>query len=99
MILPGDTLVRWIADRLQRAIAPAAVRLELWDGSAPASAPSRPIGAVLVRDRRTLLALAVNPDLWFGEAYMAGRVEIRGAIERVVEALTAVSRSEPGLFD
>lgn len=96
---PGDTLARWLAERLQRAIAPAAVRLELWDGSAPVSAPSRPIGELLVRDRRTLVALAVNPDLSFGEAYMAGRLEIRGAIDRVVEALTEVTRKEPSLVE
>jgi cyclopropane-fatty-acyl-phospholipid synthase len=95
----GDTLARWVAERLQRAIAPAAVRLELWDGFAPQSAPARPVGELLVHDRCTLLALAVNPDLWFGEAYMAGRLEIHGAVDRVVEALTAATRTEPSLFD
>ena len=28
---------RWIAERVQRTIEPAAVRLELWDGTSPYS--------------------------------------------------------------
>jgi cyclopropane-fatty-acyl-phospholipid synthase len=98
MRVPGDTLVRRLADHIQRTIAPAAVQLRLWDGSSCMPAPARPIGELLVRDRRTLLGLVVNPDLWFGEAYMAGRVEIRGAVDRVIEALTALTR-EPSWVD
>jgi cyclopropane-fatty-acyl-phospholipid synthase len=80
---------RWLADRVQRMIEPAAVRLELWDGSSAYSGTRPAIGDLLVADRRTLLGLALNPDLWFGEAYMAGRLEVRGPLEPVVEALTA----------
>ena len=71
---------RWLAARVQRTIAPAAVRLELWDRSSPYDAPRPPVGDLVVHDRRTLLGLAVNPDLWFGEAYMAGRLDVRGPI-------------------
>ena len=80
-------LDRWLAARVQRTIAPAAVRLELWDRSSPYDAPRLPVGDLIVHDRRTLLGLAVNPDLWFGEAYMAGRLDVRGPIEPVVEGL------------
>jgi cyclopropane-fatty-acyl-phospholipid synthase len=80
---------RWLAERVQRMIEPAAVRLELWDGSSDYQGSRPPIGDLLVRDRRTLLGLALNPDLWFGESYMAGRLGVRGPLEQVVEALTA----------
>jgi cyclopropane-fatty-acyl-phospholipid synthase len=80
---------RWIAERVQRTIEPAAVRLELWDGTSPYSGSREPIGDLVVGDRRTLIGLALNPDLWFGEAYMTSRLEVRGALEPVVEALTA----------
>ena len=78
---------------------PQRVRLELWDGSSPYSGSTPSIGDVIVRDRRTLLGLAVNPELWFGEAYMAGRLDVRGAIEPVVEALSRVSSPEPSRID
>src|ERR1700704_5087440 len=75
------TLVdRHLAARVQRTIEHVAVRLELWDGSAPYSASTPPIGDLIVRDRRTLVGLLVNPELWFGEAYMARRLEIRGGL-------------------
>ena len=84
-------LDRWLAGRLQRSIAEAAVRLELWDGSTPFDRSRPSIGDLIVRDRRTLIGLALNPDLQFGEAYMAGRLQIRGEIEPIVEALSRLS--------
>ncbi|HYJ96375.1 MAG TPA: class I SAM-dependent methyltransferase, partial [Vicinamibacterales bacterium] len=86
---------RWLAARVQRMIEPAAVRLELWDSSSTYAGSREPIGDLLVGDRRTLLGLALNPDLWFGESYMMGRLEVRGSLEPVVEALTANSPLRP----
>jgi cyclopropane-fatty-acyl-phospholipid synthase len=86
---------RWLAARLQRAMAPAAVRLELWDGSSPYSGDTSPIGSVLVHDRAALIGLIIDPDLSFGDAYTAGRLEIRGDLSTVVEALTRAALGPP----
>src|SRR5262245_35569084 len=80
---------RWLAERVQRKIEPVAVRLCLWDGSTPYSQSTPAVGDLLVGDRGTLWRLAFNPDLWFGESYMSGRLGVRGSLEQVVEALTA----------
>lgn len=85
---------RWMASHLQRAIGPAAVRLELWDGSSPYRESTPPIGSLVVHDRRALLGLMMHPDLYFGESYMAERLEVRGPLLPVVEALTRLS--QPG---
>lgn len=78
---------QWAAARLQNAIRASAVRIELWDGSSPFG--DRPaIGDLVIRDRRALLGLIANPELYFGEAYMTKRLEVRGPLERVVEALS-----------
>jgi cyclopropane-fatty-acyl-phospholipid synthase len=83
---------RWAAARLQDAIRSTNVRIELWDGSSPfAGGPA--IGDLVVRDRRALLGLIVNPELYFGEAYMAQRLDVRGPLERVVEALSRLPAS------
>lgn len=82
---------RWLAGRVQRLVEPVAVRLELWDGTSSYAGPAQPVGDLVVRDRQTLVGLALNPDLWFGEAYTAGRLAIRGAVEPVVEALSRLS--------
>jgi cyclopropane-fatty-acyl-phospholipid synthase len=87
-------LDRWLAARVQRTIAPAGLRLELWDGSSPAA--DRPTtGALVVKDRGTLLGLALYPDLYFGETYMAGRLHVRGGLEPVVEGLSRISAASP----
>jgi cyclopropane-fatty-acyl-phospholipid synthase len=72
---------------LQDSIRAADVRVELWDGSSPFEGGPA-IGDLVIRDRRALLSLIVNPELYFGEAYMAKRLDVRGSLERVVEALS-----------
>jgi len=79
---------RWLAAGVQDTIAASRVRLELWDQSSPYSSTESPIGDLLVHDRQTLVGLAVNPDLWFGERYMSGQLDVRGPLSAVVEALT-----------
>lgn len=95
-VYPPD---RWLAAQVQQTIDPAAVRLELWDGSSTYAGSRAPIGDLVVRDRRTLVGLAVNPDLWFGEAYMSGRLEVRGPLEPVVEALSGLTSGRPSWRD
>jgi cyclopropane-fatty-acyl-phospholipid synthase len=90
---------RYLAARVQQTIERVAVRLELWDGSSPYSASTPPIGGLIVRDRRTLLGLLVNPELYFGEAYMARRLEIEGALEPVIEALSRASAPAPSAIE
>jgi len=82
---------RWLAGILQDRIAPAAVRLELADGTSAYAGPEPASGSLVVRDTRVILGLLVNPHLYFGEAYMAGRLDVRGGLERVVEAVSRLS--------
>jgi cyclopropane-fatty-acyl-phospholipid synthase len=93
----AGVLDRWFAARLQSAIEPAAVRLELWDGTSSYASTHLPIGSLVLRDRRTLIGLLVDPDVWFGEAYTAGDLEIRGDIGVVIEALSRVALGAPTL--
>lgn len=88
---------RWLATRLQQRIRRSAVRLVLWDGHPAGGAPEPAIGDLYIHDRGTLVGLIVNPDVSFGEAYMSGRVEIRGRLDEIVEALTGLSRPRPSL--
>jgi cyclopropane-fatty-acyl-phospholipid synthase len=90
---------RWLAARVQAIVTPARVRLELWDGSSPYAASTRPIGDLVVHDRSTLLGLIVNPDLCFGEAYMSGRLDVRGPLSVITAELTCLSPLEPTWFD
>jgi cyclopropane-fatty-acyl-phospholipid synthase len=82
---------RWLATRVQRIIEPVDVRLELWDGTSPFARSQPAIGDIVVGDRRALIGLVVDPELYFGEAYMAGRLDVRGPFEPVIEALSRSS--------
>jgi cyclopropane-fatty-acyl-phospholipid synthase len=81
-------LDRWLVSRVQRAIDPAPVRLVLWDDTSPYNLVHAPVGDLVIANRRTLLGLITNPDLWFGESYMHGRLQIRGSLRTVVETLS-----------
>jgi cyclopropane-fatty-acyl-phospholipid synthase len=96
----APTLIdRWLAGRVQAIINPARVRLELWDGSSPYSASARSIGDLVVYDRSTLLGLILHPDLYFGESYMAGRLDVRGSLPVITAELTRLSPLEPTWLD
>ena len=85
-------LLRAVAARVR----PAAVRFALGSASARAS-EDPPVATIRFRDRRTLLALALDPVRRFGDAFAAGRVEVEGdlvaALESVYRALDSKSRS------
>lgn len=85
------SLDKWLATRVQRVIDPVDVRLELWNGTSPFAGSRRAMGDIIVRDRLALVGLMVDPDLYFGEAYMAGRLDVRGDFEAVIEALSRSS--------
>ena len=90
---------RWLAARLQRLLATVDVRVQLWDGQSSWPSSRHPIGTLVVGDRRTLLGLIVNPELWFGEAYTTGRLQVQGDLERVLEALYRLSAPIPSWRD
>jgi cyclopropane-fatty-acyl-phospholipid synthase len=92
-------LDKWFAAQVQRGIADAPVRLELWDGQLAPGAPAHAIGDLIVCDRRALLGLAFNPNLYFGEAYTAGRIRVRGALREVVTALSRSTAARPSRWE
>jgi cyclopropane-fatty-acyl-phospholipid synthase len=82
---------RWMAARLQSVVGPAHVRVELWDGSSPAFTGTE-IGRLVVRDRGALAGLLLNPDIWFGDGYVQGRVEVVGDFQEVIDRLSSMTR-------
>ena len=92
--LRSNRFDRWLGELLQRSIAAASVRVVLWDGHSPYQRRTESLGDLVVRDRRVLLGLIVDPNYYFGEAYMSGRLMVRGPLEPVVEALSRLHTEE-----
>jgi cyclopropane-fatty-acyl-phospholipid synthase len=84
----------WFGRRFQQFVAPAGVRVELWDGSSKWMSDQPPIGDLVVRDRGALVKLLLHPALQFGELYSEGRVAIRGALEGVMEAANRLTETD-----
>lgn len=75
---------------LARVLAGVPVRFVLWNGMwTLAARDTPPIADIRIADRPTLLRLVWDPDLWFGEAYCTGSVEIDGDL---VGLLTAIAQ-------
>ncbi len=83
---------KWLAGRMLRAIGRPPVDLILWDGTVVSAAPGPANVRVVIHDRRTLLKIAVNPLLNFGEAYSDGRLAVDG---RLRDLLAVFYRHKP----
>jgi cyclopropane-fatty-acyl-phospholipid synthase len=85
-------LDRWALARIQRSVNLAPITFALWDGFALPPLAGPPVATILFKNRPALLEWVVDPELNFGETYMAGSVEIHGDI---LALLLAVYRAWP----
>ncbi len=81
----------WLSRQLLGAVGHPAVSIVLWNGEEICGRGTPPVARILIRDRRTLWRLIVDPMFQFGEAFAAGQLEIDGDLlelsRRVDEAL------------
>src|SRR5690606_6452556 len=80
---------RWSLNRIGQSLDGADLRLQLWDGHAVTLSPN-PVATIVIGDRATLLRLMLRPDVEFGEAYAAGRMEVQGPLVAALETIALV---------
>jgi cyclopropane-fatty-acyl-phospholipid synthase len=73
-----NILDRFLLGLLRRGLGEPALRVVLGDGEPVPLSDDAPVADLVIRDRRSLLAVLLDPDLRFGDEYAAGRVDIRG---------------------
>jgi cyclopropane-fatty-acyl-phospholipid synthase len=83
----GERLVPSLVERLRSRLGEVPLRFELWNGTSFALSAEAPCAIVSVRSPGALLRLAVDPSRFFGDAYSAGEVEVRGSLVRGLEAI------------
>lgn len=97
---------RLLGARLARAVGSPPIAFALWDGVdvySPADEAMR-VGRLIFRDRGALITSISSPELGFGDAYSAGRIDIEGDLVRVLyKAYRAMAEAGPtvgkrGLF-
>jgi cyclopropane-fatty-acyl-phospholipid synthase len=87
---PLDPLLRHF---LARSLGAARLRISLRDGTLLFEPPEPPVAAVVLADRRAVLALAFDPEVHFGDAYASGRIEIEGDLLEALLATFAARRT------
>jgi cyclopropane-fatty-acyl-phospholipid synthase len=80
-------LDRWVLARMRRRLQGIPLRVSLWDGTSTSLSDTTEAAEVFIKDRRTLLALVRDPAVAFGDAYTGGRLEVRGDLVRLLEAV------------
>jgi cyclopropane-fatty-acyl-phospholipid synthase len=84
--------LKMLVTRWLRAIGYPPVQIVLWNGQEISGDEMNPSGRLLIRDSGALLKLFIDPQLYFGELYSAGRVEVQG---KLLEFLEVVYRTWP----
>ena len=89
---PSTFIDRWALGRIAESVPSAPLRFALWDGFelAPPSASS--VATIAFKNRKALWSVVWDPELYFGEAYMFGAVEIHGDLIALVEAIYRARR-------
>lgn len=95
---PRSPVGRFLARQLIRYLQDVPVLIELPDGTRATTSTAPPVATVTVKDFRILPRLLLNPGLVFGQAFEAGRVEVRGDLVGFLEAVyrRQNSRRRPG---
>jgi cyclopropane-fatty-acyl-phospholipid synthase len=85
--MPLSWLDRVLLSSLKRAAGPASVRLAMGtpDKTLTAISPADP--TIWISGRSTLLSLACNPQVNFGDLYSHGRIEVEGDLLDLIERL------------
>ena len=77
-------LDRWLVRRMAAKSGDPDVAFTLWDGEDAYRPPGECHGRIVFRDRGALLSVVLGPEIGFGDAFSAGRIEIEGDLVDVL---------------
>ena len=81
---------RWLLRQIAAKAGRPDVAFALWNGEDVWRPPGESRGRITFRDRGALLSMVFRPELGFGDAFSAGRIEVSGDL---VDVLTCCYRS------
>ena len=79
-------LAKWLLQMAFKAIGPAPIRLVLENRIEMLPHGATPVATVFIPDLKTLAALAFDPEVAFGEAYVEGRIQVEGDLAELMVA-------------
>ena len=78
---------QWLLEKIHHSVGRPPIRLRLENGVEVVAAGALPVATIVIRDRRTLLNLILDPELGFGGAYSDGRITVEGNLIDTLEAV------------
>jgi cyclopropane-fatty-acyl-phospholipid synthase len=88
---------RAVASFLGKALEKGRIALVLWDGTEVAGSSGSARYRIFIRSPKTLVRLLTHPQLYFGESYAEGAIEIDGHLPDVMTALYQATGRPHGL--
>ena len=76
---------RWLVRRIAARVGEPDVAFALWDGEDVYRPPVDCHERIIFRDRGALLSVVLSPEIGFGDAFSAGRIEVEGDLVDVLE--------------
>jgi len=71
--------------RLLGSLGDPPLRVTLWNGESIFTGRGNAVAGIRIADRSALLKLFINPELYFGEAYGDGSIEVDGDLVKLLE--------------
>ncbi|MFZ0037477.1 MAG: cyclopropane-fatty-acyl-phospholipid synthase family protein [Candidatus Acidiferrales bacterium] len=78
---------RKLLAKIQGLTGDAPIRFVFGDSDGVLPFQKEPVDTVFIGDRKTLVAMALNPEVGFGDGYAAGTIRIGGDLIRLLENL------------
>ena len=87
---------RWLLRQIAAKAGGPDVAFALWDGEDVWRPPGGCHGRVTFRDRGALLSMIFSPELGFGDAFSAGRIEVSGdLVDVLMRCYRSIDRNGP----
>jgi cyclopropane-fatty-acyl-phospholipid synthase len=89
---PESRFEKWLLKRIQDSIGQTPLRLGFDKEGVPRQDEAE-AESVVIRDRRTLARIVLDPEIGFGDAFIEGRVEVNGDLVDFLEEAYRAMRS------
>ncbi len=80
-------LGRWLAGMLRSAVGDIPIRFVLWDGTETTVPGEVPAATVRIKRRSGLFRFLLDPELWFGDGYSQGWIDVEGDLVSTLATL------------
>lgn len=87
---------QWLLQKIYDSVGHPPIRLILGNGIEASPLDTMPVANIRIWDRRTLLRLALDPEVGFGDVYSEGRITVEGdlitALETLYQSIPAIDQ-------